>query len=171
MVGPCIVGVLMIACLLLAPKVIVTARYDAAILRFPFQVDDAEGVLLAEAGLIAEGTDPYAHQPSPAHYFYAGPYTPLYTLLNSGAVATLGPTFKFGRAVQLLATLAVAGWLMWGCDGSRGSARLDCRRVGGGALSHGASCHRLECPCPAGYDGARVQRARGRCLARLARCR
>ncbi|MDQ2786413.1 MAG: hypothetical protein M3Y58_15580 [Chloroflexota bacterium] len=108
-----IIGALVLACLLLAPKLIATARYDVAILRFPFQVDDAEGVLLAEANLIAHGTDPYAYQPSPAHYFYAGPYTPLYTLLNSGAIAALGPTFKFGRAVQLLATIAVAGWLAW----------------------------------------------------------
>ncbi|MDQ6832525.1 MAG: hypothetical protein M3008_03925 [Chloroflexota bacterium] len=108
-----IIGALVLTCLLLAPKLIVTARYDAAILRFPFQVDDTEGVLIAEAELIAQGTDPYAYQPSPAHYFYAGPYTPVYTLLNSGAVAALGPTFKFGRAVQLLATIAVAGWLAW----------------------------------------------------------
>ena len=108
-----IVGALILTCLLLAPKLIATARYDAALLRFPFQVDDAEGVLVAEAGLIAHGTNPYAYQPSPAHYFYAGPYTPLYTLLNSGAVGVAGPTFKFGRAVQLLATLAVACWLAW----------------------------------------------------------
>ncbi|HEY7908815.1 MAG TPA: hypothetical protein VIC60_08060, partial [Thermomicrobiales bacterium] len=47
--APLIVGALILACLLLAPKLIATARYDAAILRFPFQVDDAEGVLLAEA--------------------------------------------------------------------------------------------------------------------------
>ena len=111
--GLLIVGALILACLLLAPKLIATARYDAAILQFPFQVDDTEGVIVAEAGLIAHGTDPYAHQPSPAHYFYAGPYTPVYTLLNSGAVAALGPTFKFGRTVQLLATIAVAGWLAW----------------------------------------------------------
>lgn len=108
-----VVVALVLACLLLEPKLIATARYDVAILRFPFQVDDTEGVLLAEAGLIAHGTDPYAHQPSPAHYFYAGPYTPVYTLLNSGAIAAVGPTFKFGRAVQLLATIAVAGWLAW----------------------------------------------------------
>ncbi|MGI8858514.1 MAG: ArnT family glycosyltransferase [Thermomicrobiales bacterium] len=106
-------GALALACLLLVPKVIGTARYDAAILRFPFQVDDAEGVVLAEARLIADGTDPYAYQPSPAPYFYAGPYTPFYTLLNSAAMAVSGPSFKFGRAVQLLATLAVAAWLVW----------------------------------------------------------
>jgi len=108
-----IVGALILACLLLTPKLIATARYDVAILRFPFQVDDAEGVVIAEAGLIVHGTDPYAHQPSPAHYFYAGPYTPVYTLLNSVAIAIVGPTFKFGRTVQLLATLCVAGWLAW----------------------------------------------------------
>ncbi|MHB8647819.1 MAG: hypothetical protein ACYDAR_18720 [Thermomicrobiales bacterium] len=108
-----LVGLLLIACLLLVPKLVATARYDTAILRFPFQVDDAEGVVIAESGLIAHGINPYAYQPSPAHYFYAGPYTPLYTLLNSGAVAIVGPTFKFGRAVQLLATLSVAGWLAW----------------------------------------------------------
>jgi len=108
-----IIGALAIACLLLVPKLVATARYDAAILCFPFQVDDAEGVVLAEAGLIAHGTNPYAYQPSPATYFYAGPYPPVYTLLNSGAVAVAGPTFKFGRAIQLLATLVVAGWLAW----------------------------------------------------------
>ncbi len=108
-----VIGALVIACLLLVPKLAATGRYDAAILRFPFQVDDAEGVVLAEAVLIAHGTNPYAFQPSPASYFYAGPYTPVYTLLNSGAVAVAGPTFKFGRAFQLLATLVVAGWLAW----------------------------------------------------------
>ncbi len=105
--------VLVIACVFLVPKLIGTARYDAAILRFPFQVDDAEGVLIAEAKLIADGTNPYAFQPSPASYFYAGPYTPFYTLLNSGAMGLTGPTFKFGRAVQLAATLGVAAWLGW----------------------------------------------------------
>ncbi len=108
-----VIGVLALACLLFVPKLVATARYDAAILRFPFQVDDAEGVVIAEAQLITHGTNPYAYQPSPATYFYAGPYTPVYTLLNSGAVAIAGPTFKFGRAIQLLATLAVAGWLAW----------------------------------------------------------
>jgi hypothetical protein len=108
-----ILGALIVASALLVPKVVDVARYDVAIVRFPFQVDDAEGVVLAEARLIADRTDPYAFQPSPAHYFYAGPYTPLYTLLNSAAMATAGPTFKFGRSVQLLATLIVAGWLAW----------------------------------------------------------
>src|SRR5258708_614556 len=96
-----VAAALIAGCLLLVIKAVDVARYDAAILRFPFQVDDAEGVVLAEAALIAEGTNPYAHQPSPAPYFYAGPYTPLYTLLNPGAIAAIGPTFKFARPMQL----------------------------------------------------------------------
>lgn len=104
---------LLIGCACFAVKTIDIARYDAAIVRFPFQVDDAEGVVVAEAGLIAHGTNPYAFQPSPAPYFYAGPYTPVYTTLNAAAIAVAGPTFKFGRALQWLATVAVAVWLAW----------------------------------------------------------
>ncbi|MGI8854762.1 MAG: hypothetical protein ACR2JW_03340, partial [Thermomicrobiales bacterium] len=86
---------------------------EAAILGYPFQRDDAEGVILAEAKMIAQGADPYAYQPSPAHHFYAGPYTPLYTAINAAVVWIAGPTFTAGRVVQLLATLAVAAWLAW----------------------------------------------------------
>lgn len=111
--GLLVIAALVLACLIFMPKLIATARYDVAILRFPFQVDDAEGVVLAEAVLITHGTNPYQYQPSPASYFYAGPYTPLYTLLNSAAVAAVGPTFKVGRVAQLLATIGIAGWLAW----------------------------------------------------------
>ncbi|MCA1670293.1 MAG: hypothetical protein LC793_23500, partial [Thermomicrobia bacterium] len=52
-------------------------------------------------------------QPSPAHFFYAGPYTPLYTAINAVVVGIIGPTYIGGRIVQLLATLAVAVWIGW----------------------------------------------------------
>ncbi len=105
--------VLALALALLIGKAVGVARYEAAILSYPYQRDDAEGVILAEATLIAHGTDPYAYQPSPAHHFYAGPYTPLYTAINAVVVWIAGPTFAGGRVVQLLATLAVAAWLAW----------------------------------------------------------
>lgn len=107
------VVVLALALALLIGKAVGVAHYETAILGYPFQRDDAEGVILAEASLIAQGTDPYAFQQSPAHHFYAGPYTPLYTAINAAVVWIAGPTFVGGRAVQLLATLAVAGWLAW----------------------------------------------------------
>lgn len=108
-----VIAALVIALAVIAVKGVAIARYDAAILDFPFQVDDAEGVVLAEAQLIGQGQNPYAFQPSPAPYFIAGPYPPVYTLLNSIGMRVFGPTFKFGRAVQLLGTLAVAAWLAW----------------------------------------------------------
>lgn len=86
-------------------------RFSAAILTYPFQVDDSEGVVLSEAQLLARGTDPY--QPVRTDFFTAAPYTPLYTLLNA-AVFTVAPfTFKFGRGVALLATLLTAGLVGW----------------------------------------------------------
>lgn len=115
-----LVAVLLLAVVVLAVKAVGVARYDAAILGYSFQVDDAEGVVLAEASLIARGVNPYAHQPSPSSYFYAGPYTPLYTLINTLGIAALGPTFKVGRVVQLLATLGVGAWLVWAVGGRAG---------------------------------------------------
>lgn len=112
--------VLALALVLLIGKAVGIARYEATILRYPFQIDDAEGVILTEATLIAQGTDPYAVQPSPAHHFYAGPYTPLYTVINAAVVKIAGPTFAGGRAMQLLATLAVAAWLAWAIGRSAG---------------------------------------------------
>jgi hypothetical protein len=108
-----VVVAFVIALAVLAVKAAGAARYDAAIMRFPFQVDDAEGVVLAEARLIAAGANPYAFQPSPSAHFYAGPYPPVYTLLNTVGMAAFGVTFKFGRAVQWCATLAVGAWIAW----------------------------------------------------------
>jgi hypothetical protein len=106
-------ALLTLALALLIGKAVGVARYEATILHYPFQIDDAEGVILSEATMIARGANPYAYQPSPAHHFYAGPYTPLYTAINAAIVRVAGPTFVVGRAVQLLATLAVAGWIAW----------------------------------------------------------
>jgi len=114
------VAVLVLALALLIGKAVGVAQYEATILRYPFQIDDAEGVILSEATLIAHGTDPYAAQPSPAHHFYAGPYTPLYTVINTAMIKITGPMFAGGRAVQLLATLAVAAWLAWAIGRSAG---------------------------------------------------
>jgi len=114
------VAVLVLALALLIGKAVGVAQYEATILRYPFQIDDAEGVILSEATLIAHGTDPYAAQPSSAHHFYAGPYTPLYTVINTAMIKITGPMFAGGRAVQLLATLAVAAWLAWAIGRSAG---------------------------------------------------
>jgi len=107
-----LVAILILATVVLLVKGVSAAPLIEKTITYPFQRDDAEGVILAEATLIAGGTNPYMHQPSPAPYFYAGPYPPIYTLINAAAVAALGPTFKVGRIVQFLATIAVAAWLV-----------------------------------------------------------
>jgi len=109
-----IAAIFIIGLVLIVPKLISNLTYESSILLYPFQRDDAEGVLLAEAHLIASGINPYQYQPSPAPYFYAGPYTPLYTSMNALGSLMIGPTFKIGRTIQFLATLAVATWIAWG---------------------------------------------------------
>jgi hypothetical protein len=105
---------LLFALLPIALKVPAAARFSEAILTYPFQVDDSEGVILSEAQLLARGVDPY--QPARPDFFTAAPYTPIFTLINAAAFV-VGPfTFKVGRGVAYLATLAVAllvGGLVW----------------------------------------------------------
>ena len=87
-------------------KLPAAGEFAAAILSYPFQVDDSEGVVLSEAQWLARGVDPY--QRARPDFFTAAPYTPIYTVLNALAFA-VGPfTFKVGRGIAFLATLAVA---------------------------------------------------------------
>ena len=115
-----LMAVLAVASIALCVKAVTAVPVTVGRITYPFQLDDAEGVILSEAQLITHGISPYAYQPSPAPYFYAGPYPPVYTLINSAAIAALGPTFKIGRGVQLLATFGVSGWLAWAVSRSRG---------------------------------------------------
>jgi 4-amino-4-deoxy-L-arabinose transferase-like glycosyltransferase len=95
-----------LALLPLLAKIPAAAGFTGTILAYPFQVDDSEGVILSEAQWLARGVDPY--QPARGDFFTAAPYTPIYTLINAAAFA-IGPfTFKAGRGVAWLATLAVA---------------------------------------------------------------
>lgn len=96
---------------ILAIKAVGVMQYEAAILRFPFQWDDAEGVIRTESTLIVQKINPYAYQPFISSHFYAGPYMPLYTLLSAVGISVVGTTFKLGRAGQLVATLRVGVWI------------------------------------------------------------
>ena len=106
--------IVLLALLPLLVKVPAALGFTGSILAYPFQIDDSEGVILSEAQWLARGVDPY--QPARPDFFTAAPYTPLYTAINAAAFA-LGPfTFKIGRGVAWLATLAVAaliGGLVW----------------------------------------------------------
>ena len=105
--------------LLKAPAAISFAH---AILTYPFQVDDSEGVILSEAQWLARGVDPY--QPARPDFFTAAPYTPLYTALNAAVFAVAPFTWKVGRGIALLATLGLGA----------GVGALLARRTGSRAL-------------------------------------
>ncbi len=106
--------IVLLALVPLLLKVPAAVGFSGAILNYPFQVDDSEGVILSEAQLLAQGIDPY--QPARPDFFTAAPYTPLYTLINAAAFA-VGPfTFKVGRGTAWVATIAIAlllGLLVW----------------------------------------------------------
>ncbi|MGN6360769.1 MAG: hypothetical protein ACTHNK_10300, partial [Thermomicrobiales bacterium] len=99
-------ALLALALLPLLAKVPATIGFERAILTYPFQVDDSEGVVLSEAHWLARGVDPY--QPARPDFFTAAPYTPVFTVINAAAFAAGPFTFKVGRGVAWLATLAVA---------------------------------------------------------------
>ncbi|MFN8537184.1 MAG: hypothetical protein U0232_06865 [Thermomicrobiales bacterium] len=103
------VALLLLALLPPLLKLPAAAQFATAILGYPFQVDDSEGVVLSEAQWLARGVDPY--QPARADFFTAAPYTPIFTALNALAFA-VGPfTFKVGRGIAFLATLLIAATL------------------------------------------------------------
>jgi hypothetical protein len=107
-------AILVLALIPLLLKLPAAADFTRAILTYPFQVDDSEGVILSEAQWLARGVDPY--QPARPDFFTAAPYTPVFTVINAAAFAAGPFTFKVGRGVAWLATLAVAlliGALVW----------------------------------------------------------
>jgi hypothetical protein len=107
-------GWLPVALLLLALvppllKLPAAAEFARAILTYPFQVDDSEGVVLSEAQWLARGVDPY--QPARPDFFTAAPYTPIFMAMNALAFKAGPFTFKVGRGIAFLATLVIAAGL------------------------------------------------------------
>ncbi len=102
--------VLAVAVGLLLFRVAALAPYWAAVFSYPFQVDDSEGVVLAESKLLAQGVNIY--QPVRPDFFTAAPYPPLIYMINSLAIKFFGPTFKVGRALSFLAGLGIA-FVLW----------------------------------------------------------
>ncbi len=102
--------VLAIAVGLLLFRVLTMAPYWWSILTYPFQVDDTEGVILAESKLMAQGVDIY--QPVRPDFFTAAPYPPIAYLVNAAAIKLYSPSFKLGRALSLLAGLGIA-FVLW----------------------------------------------------------
>jgi len=78
---------------------------QAEIFSFPFQLDESEGMIVAETMLLSQGTNIF--DPVTPDLFVAAPYPPLFYVLALPFQALLGdePTFKVGRAITLFSTL------------------------------------------------------------------
>jgi hypothetical protein len=97
----------------LAAKVVYATGTQAAMFNHPFQLDESEGMIVAETLLLDRGVDIFA--PVTPDLFVAAPYPPVFYLLTWPFQHILGgePSFKISRAISLLSTL-VAGVAIFG---------------------------------------------------------
>ncbi len=95
----------------LLPRLLLWAQMSLTFIAWPWQFDLAEGVNLDATVQLAQGHNIYAHNGPDA--FTSAPYTPLFYLLNVPATWLFGPSFGFGRAISMLATLGVAILLVY----------------------------------------------------------
>ena len=101
--------ILFVVLILLLIALLVRSLFGAftsiAIFSHPFQLDESEGMIVAETMLLDKGVGIYAI-PGP-DLFISAPYPPLFYLLAWPFQHLAGetPTFKAGRALSILATL------------------------------------------------------------------
>lgn len=91
--------------LALLVRAFIGALTSFAFFSHPFQLDESEGMIVAETMLLDKGAAIY--EIPTADLFVAAPYPPLFYLLNWPVQHLAGdtPTFKGGRAFSLAATL------------------------------------------------------------------
>jgi 4-amino-4-deoxy-L-arabinose transferase-like glycosyltransferase len=90
----------------LTAKVLFSLNIMWAIFNFPFQLDDSEGMIVAEVNLMTKGVDLFA--PPTPDVFISAPYTLFYYQLNLPFFWFGGSSFKPGRAISFLAAALIA---------------------------------------------------------------
>jgi hypothetical protein len=102
-----LLAALVVLAVVLALKVRDTAQTMAGFFNWPFQFDESESMIVAETLLLDRGMDIFGKLTP--EQFIAAPYPPLYYMLNWPFLHFLGASFKPGRALSFLATLAAGG--------------------------------------------------------------
>lgn len=97
--------------LALLPRLGSFFEISTALIAWPWQFDYTEGVNLNATVRLAGGENIY--QPNGTETFLSAPYPPLFYLLTAPFAWIAGPSFGAGRAISLLATLAVGGLLAY----------------------------------------------------------
>ena len=98
-------ALLIIALLGLLARALISGLTAAVIFNHPFQLDESEGMIVAETMLLDDGESIYRNLTP--DLFISAPYPPLFYLFNWPFQSLAGdePTFKGGRALSILATL------------------------------------------------------------------
>ncbi len=99
-------GLVALLGLLLIAKIFFSLNIMWQILNYPFQVDESEGMIVAEVEMMSKGVDIFAQ--SPSDVFISAPYTPLYYWLNWPFLMVLQGSFKPGRIISFIATIGIA---------------------------------------------------------------
>lgn len=88
-------------------KVAFASTTVATMFQYPFQFDESEGMIVAETMLLDQGVPIF--NPNTPQMFIAAPYPPVFYVLCWPFQHLLGsePSFKIGRAISILSTLAV----------------------------------------------------------------
>ncbi|MBI5929487.1 MAG: hypothetical protein HY862_09270 [Chloroflexi bacterium] len=104
-------GLLALLVLILAGHLFIYLAFGINLIQFPFDYDQAEGMELNNAILIADGKCPYCdNDPFP---FYASGYPPFYHVVMVPFVWIFGPEYWYGRLIVFIATLVTAGAIGW----------------------------------------------------------
>lgn len=91
--------------------VLIYFAYGIALVSFPFDYDQAEGIELNMAVMIAGGGCPYCD--NDVFPFFGSGYPPFFHLLMVPFVKIFGPHLWYGRLIIFASTLVTAGVIVW----------------------------------------------------------
>lgn len=104
-------ALLVLLVLIFAGHFFIYLAFGINLIQFPFDYDQAEGMELNNAILIADGKCPYCNNdPFP---FYASGYPPFYHVVMVPFVWIFGPEYWYGRLIVFVGTLVTAGAIGW----------------------------------------------------------
>lgn len=96
---------------LLLGQVVLYLVHVAALLPYPFDVDQGEAYDVNSGWLLAQGRPIYTDN---EHYpYYSSNYPPVYSLVVAGVIKLFGPSLPTGRAVSLGAVGVLAVLIWW----------------------------------------------------------
>ncbi|MDQ6694921.1 MAG: hypothetical protein M3014_10975, partial [Chloroflexota bacterium] len=96
---------------LLLPRMLVYLQTSVSLLAWPWQFDYTEGINLNDTLQLAAGHNIYRHNGPEG--FLSAPYPPIFYILNAPISWFTGSQLWPGRALSVLATLAVATLLVY----------------------------------------------------------